>query len=96
MPDFDDDDGPPLDSGQKEAGMRLRLLRRSVSDEEEGGVVAGLAGVGVVALAVEGWWTGLLLMVWFPRARKGFWPSECRRTGGEVARGAGGRGYVGR
>ena len=51
----------------------------------------------VVVVGVTGdCWTGLLLMVWFPRARKGFWPSECRRTGGEVARGAGGRGYVGR
>lgn len=79
MPVFDDDEGaPPLDSGQKDAGMRLRLLRRSMSDEEAWGVVAGFVGVAAVAMVVvvEGFWAGLGLMGWFTLALEGFWPSE--------------------
>lgn len=94
MPDLDDE--PPLDSGQKEAGMRLRLLRRMLSEEDEV-VVAGLTRpAAAAAVVVEICRTGLLLMGWFPLAGEGCWVSECRREGGEVARGAGGRGYEGR
>lgn len=91
MPDFDAD--PPLDSGQKEAGRRLRLLRRIMSEEEEDeGVVVGLAGVGWVVVG-GGWWTGLLLVGWFTLVGENRWVSEWRREGGEVAGAwAGGRG----
>lgn len=60
IPDFDDE-GPPLDSGQKEAGRRLRLFRRIMSEEEDEVVVAGLAGA-APAVGAGGCWTGLPLM----------------------------------
>ena len=94
MPDFDAD--PPLDSGQKEAGRRLRLLRRIMSEEEEEdadeGVVVGLVGKGAVGLMGGGCWTGLTLVGWVALVGEGWWVSEWRREGGEVAGPAGGRG----